>query len=219
MSPSEEAPAVPLWINGHAYLTVPPAFRDVRAAASGALLRRTPLCGAAAAVPALAAAEAALPGWQRSSLGERAALIAALGLALAAYAEHFARLIAEESGSDPANAAAEVERTLALLATPAAAPTARFGVVAVIAGFAEPLYAPLVLAIPALLGGATLILRPAPAAPSALLAFAELSARCAFPAGVVNVVHGDEAMVAALAERCAQTLYVAAAGPSRADAF
>ena len=46
MRQTDEPLAIPLWINGHAYLTLAPAFLDVRNPASGEILRRTPLCGA-----------------------------------------------------------------------------------------------------------------------------------------------------------------------------
>ena len=44
MTETDEILAIPLWINGHAYLTMAPAFFDVRAPRSGQIKRRTPLC-------------------------------------------------------------------------------------------------------------------------------------------------------------------------------
>ena len=41
--------AIPLWINGRAYLTVSDSFYDVLNPASGEAVRRVPLCGAAEA--------------------------------------------------------------------------------------------------------------------------------------------------------------------------
>ena len=60
---NEDTLALPLWINGHAYLTMADAFLDVINPKTGELLRRTPLCGADAAGKAVAAAQAALPKW------------------------------------------------------------------------------------------------------------------------------------------------------------
>ena len=183
--------AIPLWINGHAYLTLAPAFHEVRNPASGEVLRRTPLCGAAVVQQAVAAAAAAVAPWAAQPEAERAARVTALGDALSAYADHFTRLIVEESGHDAAQAADEVAAAITLLRSSPAGDAA--GVVAVVGE--APLLSSLRIAVPALLGGATLVVRPPPAMPSAIFALAELSGRCAFPPGVLNVVHGAEALI------------------------
>jgi hypothetical protein len=123
MSETDQVLAIPLWINGRAYLTIAPAFFDVRDAASGEIKRRTPLCGASEALAAATSAQAALPDWAARTVAERAALLLALADALAEYGEHFAALISEESGKDAALAAAEVGDALSLLrgASPGAA--------------------------------------------------------------------------------------------------
>lgn len=191
---NDDALAIPLWINGHAYLTLAPDFLDVRNPASGEVLRRTPLCGATTAQQALAAAATAVAPWLARPAAERAALLGALGAALAAYADHFARLLGEESGVGAAQAAADVAAVVALLRSPPLGDA--FGVLAIVAN--SPLLAPLQLAVPALMAGATLVLRPPPQTPSALFALAELSGRCGFPGGVLNVLHGGDEVVAAL---------------------
>ena len=183
--------AIPLWINGHAYLTLAPAFHEVRNPVSGEILRRTPLCDASVVQQAVAAAAAAVAPWAAQPAAERAARVAALGDALSVYADHFTRLIVEESGHDAALAAAEVATAIALLRSSPAGDAA--GVVAVVGD--APLLPSLRLAVPALLAGAALVVRPSPATPSAIFALAELSGRCAFPPGVFNVVHGAEALI------------------------
>jgi len=190
---TDDMPAIPLWINGHAYLTLAPAFLDVRNPASGEILRRTPLCDTSAARQAVAAAQAAVAAWAAQSAAARVALLAALGQALATYAAHFVRLIVEESGKDEALAATEVADAVALLCSPPVGDAS--GVVAIVGSDASPLLSSLRLAVPALTAGAALVIRPAPQAPSAILALAELSARCGFPGGVLNVLHGDDAAV------------------------
>lgn len=193
MTQTDDAPVLPLWIAGHAYLTLAPAFHDVRDARSGALLRRTPLCGASDTQRAVAAAQAALASWQALTVAARAALLAALADALAGYDAHFARLIAEESGADDEAADAEVAAALAVLRAAPAGDAA--GVQAIVARCRAPLLALVRVAAPALCAGAALIVRPDPQSPSASVALAELTARCAFPPGVFNVVHGDAAVV------------------------
>lgn len=200
MTESDDILAIPLWINGHAYLTMAPAFFDVCDARSGKVRRRTPLCGANEALAAVESARQAQPAWAARSVEERAGLLAALADSLAGYGEHFAGLIAEETGVDPTLAASEVETASSLLraVTTAAATTADSGVVAVVSDHRAPLLGLLRHAVPALLAGATVILKPSPKAPSAAFALAELTARCGFPAGVVNLLHGDLAAIEGL---------------------
>lgn len=133
---------------------------------------------------------------------ERAQLLTLVGDALAGYASHFAHLIAEETGKPGEAAAGEVGDAVALLRTTSADDGAAGGIVAVVSDDAAPLLGLLQAAFPALLAGATVILKPSPKAPSAAFALAELTARSGFPAGVVNVLHGDLAAIEGL---CAAT--------------
>ncbi|MBL8366412.1 MAG: aldehyde dehydrogenase family protein [Candidatus Accumulibacter sp.] len=196
-SATDQVLAIPLWINGHAYLTMAPAFFDVRDARSGEVKRRTPLCGASEALAAAGSAQAALADWAARTVAERAALLLVLADALAGYGEHFAALISEETGKDAGSAAAEVDAALALLRDRDSATDSRGGssaakaVVAVVSDDSAPLLGPLRHAVPALLAGATVVVKPSPKAPSAAFALAELTAESAFPAGVFNVLHGD----------------------------
>lgn len=196
MLQTDNSLAIPLWINGHAYLTIPPAFLDVCDPANGKVLRRTPLCGSNEAKKAVEAARAALVQWSAQTVGARARLIAAVGDALADYADHFSRLIAEESGMDNNAAADEVNAAVALLRDPAVGTSS--GVVGVVGNAVTPLFGSLRLAVPALMAGAVVVIRPSPETPSALFALAELTGRCDFPGGVVNVLHGGAEAVAGL---------------------
>jgi len=60
-----------------------------------------------------------------------------------------------------------------------------------LAGFAEAV-------APALMAGATVVVKPSPKAPSAIFALCELSARAEWPAGVLNLLHGDTAAIEGL---------------------
>lgn len=192
----EEIPAIPLWIGGHAYLTVTPGFEIVRNRASGQALRRIPLCGAAEVERALEAARTALPGWAALPYVRRAAFLTALSDALAGYARHFSMLIGEESGKTIEAAGAEVAAVVEMLRHPSG--QANLEVVLVCGNAAEPLASVLRLAIPALLSGCALVVNTPPEAPSALFALAELTARSAWPGGVFNLVHGGESVMPAL---------------------
>lgn len=193
MIESDAAPAIPLWINGHIFLTMASTFIDVRNPKTGEVLRRTPLCGADEALKAVDAAQAALSHWASKTNNARAALLADVALALEGYAGHFAELLVEETGKDAAAAAVEVAAAIALLRAAVAGDVS--GVVAVVSDDTAPLLGPLSRAIPALLAGATVVLKPSPQAPSAIFALAELTARNAVPGGVFNIVQGDEAAV------------------------
>jgi acyl-CoA reductase-like NAD-dependent aldehyde dehydrogenase len=189
----DEPLVIPLWINGHAYLTMAPAFLDVRNPVNGLVLRRTPLCGADAAQKAVDAAQAALVQWTAQTPEARSALLATVGNALAGYADHFVRLIVEESGMARDAAGVEVAAAVALLHDAVGGDA--LGVVGVVGSAATPLLGVLRLAVPALMAGATVVIRPNPETPSALFALAELTGRCFFPGGVFNILHGGDAAI------------------------
>ncbi|MEI7430093.1 MAG: aldehyde dehydrogenase family protein [Betaproteobacteria bacterium] len=195
----EDTFAIPLWINGRAYLTVTSEFHDVSNPLSGSVLRRTPCCGAIEAQQAVASAQLAHASWVVLAAGVRAGLLNALGELLASYATHFAAMIAEETGQTEVEAGVEVAACVDLLchavAYNAVPDISLPGVVAIIGAVKNPFLGVLQLAIPLLLKGEVLIMRPYPEAPSALFALAELSGRCGFPAGVLNVLYGDQLIV------------------------
>lgn len=201
MIDNDEPLALPLWINGHAYLTMADSFFDVRNPRTGEVLRRTPLCGADVAGKAVAAAQTALLKWGLEPDEARAALLAPLADALAGYAAHFAGLIVEETGKDEAEAAAEVDEAVALLRHPPSFALFAGCVVAVLNDDRAPLLGLLSLAVPTLAAGGTVVAKPSPKAPSAAFAFAELTARAGLPDGVFNILQGDEAAIEGL---CAQ---------------
>ena len=198
---NEDTLALPLWINGHAYLTMADAFLDVINPKTGELLRRTPLCGADAAGKAVAAAQAALPKWALDPDEQREAKLLPIADALEGYAAHFTALIVAETGKDEADATAEVAASVALLRAPWALSLMAGTVVAVINDEREPLLGLLSLALPALLAGGVVVAKPSPKAPSPAFAFAELTARSGLPDGVFNIVQGDLAAIEGL---CAQ---------------
>lgn len=198
---NDDAMALPLWINGHAYLIMADTFFDVVNPKTGELLRRTPLCGADAAAKAVAAAQAALPKWALDPDEQREAKLLPLADALEGYAAHFAALVVAETGKDEAAAAAEVAEAVALLRAPWAMTLMAGTVVVAVNDDREPLLGLLSLAIPAILAGGVVVAKPSPKAPSAAFAFAELTARAGLPDGVFNIMQGDLAAIEGL---CAQ---------------
>ena len=95
---AEGPKAIPLWVNGHAFLTVTDAFYDVVNPVSGEAVYRVPLCGAAEAAEAVAAARRAQSGWAAGSADARQACLNALADRLEGYAGHFAKLLRGDTG-------------------------------------------------------------------------------------------------------------------------
>jgi acyl-CoA reductase-like NAD-dependent aldehyde dehydrogenase len=187
--------AIPLWINGHAYLTVGDSFFDVVSPRTGQALRRVPLCGASEAAQAVAAARAAQPQWAEMGLNARRVCLAALADALERYAGHFAKLLGQEIALDETEAANEVSAAIAALRGVEVGET---GVIAVVVDAQRPLSALAAAIAPALLAGATVVVKPSPRAPGAVFALCELSARADWPGGVLNLLQGDTAAIAGL---------------------
>lgn len=193
-------PALPLWINGRAFLTMVPAFFEVRDALTGEPLRRTPLCGADEVAEAVQVAAAAAPAWSALEADARGGLLTAWAAGLEQYNGHFAKLLRQETGQEEGEAQAEVVRTVALLRQAGAPenPADAGQVVALAWDDSAPLAQAARLLAPVLRAGGTVVLKPTPKAPGAAYALVELSARVGLPAGVVNLVQGDDAALAAL---------------------
>jgi acyl-CoA reductase-like NAD-dependent aldehyde dehydrogenase len=193
---SPEGPkAIPLWVNGHAFLTVSEAFYEVVNPLTGEALRRVPLCGKDEAVAAVSAARAAEPGWAAQAPAARQAALEALAGALDRYTGHFAKLLREETGSDEAQAVAEVAAAVAALR---AGSTGTGGVVALVVDASRPLSGFAGAAASALRAGATLVVKPSPKAPAAVFALCELASRSGLPPGVLNLLQGDTAAIEGL---------------------
>ncbi|MBP5988218.1 MAG: aldehyde dehydrogenase [Azonexus sp.] len=187
--------AIPMWINGHAFLTVTDAFYTVTNPATGEAIRRVPLCGAGEAAEAVKAALAAQPGWAMMGMPARRVCLSGLADALDNYAGHFAKLLTQDCGFDDERAKAEVAAAVEALHGASVGQTGVFGLVLdatrPLAGFAETI-------APALMAGAAVVVKPSPKAPSAIYALCELSARANWPAGVLNLLQGDTAAIEGL---------------------
>ena len=198
---SPEGPkAIPLWINGHAFLTAGDRFYEVSNPATGEAIRRVPLSGAAEAAEAAGAALAAQSAWADMGLQARRVCLARLADELDHYRGHFAKLLLAESGLDEAAASAEVVAAVDALRGASVGET---GVIGLVLDATQPLANFARAAAPALMAGATIVVKPSPKAPSAIFALCELSSRAEWPAGVLNLVHGDTAAIEGL---CASTV-------------
>lgn len=202
--------ALPLWINGHAYLTVSDSFFDVLNPASGEAVRRVPLCGAAEAAEAVGAARAAQAQWAAMGLPARRVLLNALADGLERYAGHFAKLLDLDSAVGAEAAAQEVADAVDALRAESVGAS---GVLALVVGAGRPLIRCAAALAPAVLAGATVVVKPSPKAPSAIFALCELSARAEWPAGVLNLLQGDTAAIEGLCTAAVDRLLYAGEQP------
>lgn len=191
----KEICAIPMWLNGRAFLKPGQDYRDVRNPVTGELLRMTPLFGMEDLGEALRSAGKGLAAWEALGESGRKCLLSSLGDALHGMREHFSWLLAEETGEDEESALREVLSVVSCLRDPQVVVAA--GVVVLCSnptGFLEAV----AQGVSALAAGAALIVCPSPESPSALFALAELSGRCGFPAGAINVIYPSEESLAAL---------------------
>ncbi len=192
-------PALPFWIDGRAVLSLGERLVDVQNPRQEPVLRRVPVCDAAVAQRAVAAARAAQPAWAALDPALRQGVLAALATALAGYAPHFARLLWEDAGLTATAAAEDVARAeQALLALPAQAPLSPVCALLPAADDPAPFSDAVRRLAMALNAGSAVLLLSSPCVAAPLLALAELAARSGVPAGVFNLVHGDAMSARAL---------------------
>lgn len=189
----------------------------VRNPADGQLLAEVARAGAEDAVQAIAAADAALPGWRATLAAERATVLRRWAALMQAHREDLAALLTAEQGKPLAESRAEVGYAAAFLdwfaeearrgggeIVPSPRAGARVlvlrepvGVVAAITPWNFPLAMVTRKVGAALAAGCTLVLKPSEETPLSALALAALGAEAGVPAGVVNVVSGDAVAIGA----------------------
>jgi len=157
---------------------------------------------------AVAAARAAFPAWRARSLDDRRGVLLAMADAIEADLPTLAETLTREQGKSLANAQFEVGgtsmwmRALATLELPvevisedddtrAELHHRPLGVVGAITPWNFPLLLSMWKVAPALLTGNTMVLKPSPYTPLAVLRFGEI-VRDIVPAGVLNVVAGGD---------------------------
>jgi aldehyde dehydrogenase (NAD+) len=171
-----------------------------------------------AADEAVAAARAAYPAWRRTSRILRAELFDNLAQLVKRETDNLARLMARECGKVVTECRAEVVEGLHMiqyvfgtgrmpfgdvLASEIAEKDAYmrrkpWGVVAVITPWNFPFAVPLWMLGPSLLEGNTAVFKPSEDTPAVGQRLVELFVEAGFPAGVINLVHGDAAAGEAL---------------------
>ncbi len=185
---------------------------SIRNPANGRVIGTVPVLGASEARRAIAAAESALDGWRALSARERSTLLRRWFELCVQNQEDLAAILTLEQGKPLAEARGEIAYGAAFIEwfaeearrvygdiIPANTRDRRIitikqpiGVTAAITPWNFPNAMITRKAGAALAAGCTIVIKPAPATPYSALALAELADRAGIPAGVLNVVTGDE---------------------------
>jgi succinate-semialdehyde dehydrogenase / glutarate-semialdehyde dehydrogenase len=188
---------------------------QVQNPATGTTLGSIPNMGAAETRRAIAAADAALPGWKARTAKERAVILRRWFDLIARHLEDLAQLMTAEQGKPLAESRSEIlyaasfiewfaeeakrlygdvipghqaDKRILVLRQPV-------GVVAAITPWNFPAAMITRKAGPALAAGCTLVCKPATQTPYSALALAELASRAGIPKGVFNVLTGSAANI------------------------
>jgi malonate-semialdehyde dehydrogenase (acetylating)/methylmalonate-semialdehyde dehydrogenase len=209
---------VALWVGGKKQAAISERFGEATNPASGASVRRVPMCNGADINVAVAAAKAAFPAWRATPSIRRARILTRFRELLEAHRQDFTRLITEEHGKTLADAAGSLQRGIEVVEFASGAPhlvkgehaedvgrgidchsmLQPIGVCAGITPFNFPVMVPLWMFPVAIACGNTFVLKPSEKVPSASMRMAELFTEAGLPDGVFNVVHGDKEAVDAI---------------------
>jgi succinylglutamic semialdehyde dehydrogenase len=184
---------------------------------SGEEVWRVASADAADVAAACESARAAFPGWARTPLEERVAILNAYGSRLQAKAATLSKLISREMGKPRWDADAEVQAMIGKIGISIAAQTERageraaptpfgqmrlahrpHGVMAVLGPFNFPGHLPNGHLVPALLAGNTAVFKPSELTPSIAIEMIRALEDAGLPDGVVNLVCGGRATGEAL---------------------
>ncbi len=209
---------VAMWVNGRQQAASSPRSGDVTNPATGAVVRRVPLCSESDVAAAVAAAQAAFPAWRDTPPLRRARILMRYRELIDANRDELAGLITEEHGKTHVDALGSVQRGLEVVEFAMGIPHLMkgefseevgtsvdthslrqpLGVCAGITPFNFPAMVPLWMYPMAIACGNTFVLKPSEKVPSTAMRLAELFKEAGLPDGVLNVVHGDKQAVDAL---------------------
>ncbi|OBF25046.1 aldehyde dehydrogenase family protein [Mycobacterium sp. ACS4331] len=208
------------FVNGHHLIPSDGERTEVRAPVTGELIESVPVGSADQVDAAVRAARGALPAWRAAAPAERARLLRLIGDALIERADEIAAIESRNAGKPVADARAEVVASGDLFHFYSGVAMQRFGqqvpmpdgetvaytvrepvgVVAAITPWNYPLVIAAGKVAAALCVGCTVVVKPAPETPLTTILLARLADEVGLPAGVLNVVAGDDRTGAALAE-------------------
>ena len=209
---------LPLWINGQRTQSASRRLADVTNPASGELIRHVPLANREDVDSAVAAAQAAFPGWRDTPPLRRSRILNKFRELLETHRAELAQLASEEHGKTLEDAAGSVQRGIEVVEFAIGAPhllkgehaenvgrgvdchsmLQPVGVCVGITPFNFPAMVPMWMFPVAIACGNTFVLKPSEKVPSCSLRMAELFKEAGLPDGVFNVVPGDKEAVDAL---------------------
>ena len=212
------APVLPFWIGGTEVVGTSGRVGDVFDPALGQVIRRVSFAGPSDVDRAVAAAQAALPGWRGTPPLRRARILARYRELLESHRAELAHLITQEHGKTLPDAAGSLQRGIEVVEFAEGIPhllkgeqsedvaggvdshsvLQPVGVCAGITPFNFPAMVPMWMFPVAIACGNTFVLKPSEKDPSTSLLLARLFHEAGLPDGVLNVVLGDGEAVDAL---------------------
>ena len=193
-------------------------FGDVFDPNSGQVQARVALGGQAVLDAAVAAAQAAQPGWAATNPQRRARVMSNFKALVEVHIDALAHLLSSEHGKVIADAKGDIQRGLDVIEFCCGIPHALkgehtqgagpgidvysmrqpLGLGAGITPFNFPAMIPMWMFGPAIAVGNAFILKPSERDPSVPVRLAELMLEAGLPEGILQVVHGDKEMVDAI---------------------
>jgi malonate-semialdehyde dehydrogenase (acetylating)/methylmalonate-semialdehyde dehydrogenase len=213
-------PTVKLLINGEFVESRTKEWRDVVNPATQAVLARVPFATPEEIDAAVAAAKTAFKTWRKTSIGTRVRIFLKYQQLIRENMKELAAILTAEQGKTLLDAEGDVFRGLEVvehaaaignlqlgeLATNVASGVDTFsvleplGVCAGITPFNFPAMIPLWMFPMAIATGNTFVLKPSEQDPMVTMRLVELALEAGIPAGVLNVIHGGEAVVNAICD-------------------
>ncbi len=189
--------------------------QDIFNPSTGEVSKQVAIASVATVEDAIAAAQAAYPGWRNTPAAKRARVMFKFKELLESNSDKICAMIGEEHGKISHDAAGELQRGIENVEYACYAPELLkgehsknvgpaidswsefqpLGVVAGITPFNFPAMVPLWMYPMAIVCGNCFVLKPSERAPSSTLFIAQLLAEAGLPAGVMNVVNGDKVAV------------------------
>jgi malonate-semialdehyde dehydrogenase (acetylating)/methylmalonate-semialdehyde dehydrogenase len=208
------------YINGEWQTPAVTEFADVINPATGEILARTPLCGAAEVELAAQAAAAALPDWRRTPAQDRIQYLFQLKSLLEGHLDEIARAITMECGKTYAEARAEMRRAIENVEVACGIPMLSkgeiaediapgideimlrqpVGVCATICPFNFPGMIPFWFLPYALACGNTYLIKPSEKVPMTMQIIFRLIHQLGLPKGVINLINGAKGAVDGILE-------------------
>ena len=208
------------WIDGNFQPSASDRFGNVYNPATGAVITKVPMGGAADLESAVKSARHAFHSWSTTSITKRAQLMFKFKELLELHRDELVDIISLEHGKVIPDAAGSLQRGIEVVEFACGIPhllkgefseqvgtgvdcysmRQPIGVCAGVTPFNFPAMVPMWMFPIAIVCGNCFILKPSEKDPSCSVKLAELLKEAGLPDGVMNVVHGDKEMVDAILE-------------------